>query len=131
MVGGAFLPSLCNDKRYGGLYLVFGYFVGFLAGIVVNLLGKLFTTPPSNSTDPAGFRITGFATMMMVTGIIELLSGLAPMLMLDNGVPEGERRPKFTKHSISDSFKENARTIKNSFRINKTLTMILLLLHPR
>ena len=127
MVSGAFLPSLCNDRDMG-FVSSFGYFLGFLSGVIINLVCKLFTTPPADYTEEekAAYRITGYSTTMMVTGIIQLLSGLPPMLSLDNGIPEGEKRPKLTRRSIPDSFKENASTIKNSFKINRTLTSILL-----
>lgn len=125
MVCGAFLPSLCNDRDVG-FVSSWGYFIGFVSGVVVTLISKLFTTPPAGTENPVEFTINGYKTTMMIVGIIQLLSAISPVLTLDNGIPEGEKRPKFKAKAIPDSFKETGLTIKNSFKVNRTLTLILL-----
>ena len=127
MVCGAFLPSLCNDRDVG-FVSSWGYFIGFVSGVVVTLICKLFTTSPAglSAAERRLFTIEGYQTTMIIVGIIQLLSALPPVLMLDNGVPEGEKRPKFTAKAIPNSFKETGRTIRDSFKVNRTLTLILL-----
>ena len=125
MVCGAFLPSLCNDRDVG-FVSSWGYFIGFVSGVIITLITKLFTTPPAGTEDVVGYTIEGYQTTMMIVGIMQLLSAIPPVLMLDNGVPEGEKRPKFTAKAIPHSFKETGLTIKNSFKVNRTLTLVLL-----
>lgn len=124
MVTGAFLPALCNDRDMG-FVSGYGYFIGFISGIMMNFLSRLFTKIPAGTEDTRGYTVQGYATTMLMCGIMELLSGLPPMLMLENGVPEGEKRPKFTAKEIPLSFKTNFNTIKHGFKVNKVLTAIL------
>lgn len=125
MVCGAFLPSLCNDRDMG-FVSSWGYFIGFVSGVIITLITKLFTTPPAGTEDRRGYTIQGYGTTMMIVGIIQLLSAIPPILMLDNGIPEGEKRPRASAKAIPHSFRETALTIKHSFRLNRTLTLILL-----
>eukprot|EP00767_Chilomastix_cuspidata_P001062 gnl/Chilomastix_cuspidata/132.p1 GENE.gnl/Chilomastix_cuspidata/132~~gnl/Chilomastix_cuspidata/132.p1 ORF type:complete len:524 (+),score=185.99 gnl/Chilomastix_cuspidata/132:162-1574(+) len=126
-VSSAFLPSLCNDRDIG-FVSGFGFFVGFISGTVVLLIVNLVCETNYNSSGQLVLEnvYLNRATSMLIVGIIMVLSALPPLLMLDNGRLEGEKRPKFTAREIGLAFKQNFETIKSGFTINIKVTLLLL-----
>ena len=128
-VNGAYLPSLCTDRDVG-FVSSFGYFIGFVAGVIVLLLFQLLTSVDTTNMDQStALKATNkaYSTAMLVVGIIMLLSTLPPILMMDNGIPKGEKRPKWKWSYIGGSFKQNGRTFKTAFKSeNKYVALVLL-----
>eukprot|EP00766_Chilomastix_caulleryi_P001936 gnl/Chilomastix_caulleri/291.p1 GENE.gnl/Chilomastix_caulleri/291~~gnl/Chilomastix_caulleri/291.p1 ORF type:complete len:389 (+),score=108.06 gnl/Chilomastix_caulleri/291:126-1169(+) len=68
-----------------------------------------------------------YSTAMLTVGIIMLLSSLPPILMMDDGIPKGEKRPKWKCSYLGESFKQNGRTFKTAFKKeNKYVALVLI-----
>lgn len=128
-VAGAYLPSICSDRDVG-FVSAFGYFIGFVAGVIIILLFKLLVS--INATGLTAVQVVKlvnrtYSTAMLTVGIIMLLSSVPPILMMNDGIPEGESRPKWQWSYIPNSFKQNFRTYKTAFtKENKVLALVLI-----
>ena len=128
-VTAAYLPNLCAEKDVG-FVSSFGYFIGFLSGIITMLQFKDLTTVDTTGLDPdqtIAALNKAYSTAMLNMGIIMFLACLPPILMMNDGIPKGEKRPKWKWSYIGESFKQNGRTFKTAFsKENKVIALILI-----